>query len=346
MDTKEKKSGSSGHHRTGTTTGKHHTASTKKPASPSKKSGTVRQSPGEKSAERRRRTTASGHHTTAKPKKPTPEVVYTPARPFSRNRFLLKLLTVAAVVIAILFGTSIFFKVKTFEVSGANKYTAWQVREASGIREGDNLLTFGVSAACGRIKTALPYVEDVRIGIELPDTVHIEIVERDVVYAIGAEDGTSWLITSTGCAVEQISASSAAEYTNIIGVTIQAPGQGQQVRAAEEPEESLPEGETAPVVSGVDPDQKLSAALSIVQYLESNGVIGEAASVDVSNTGDLQLWWYEQRYQVLLGDISRLAYKIECMKAAIDQMNDYQSGVLDVSFTIWTDQPSYSPFEQ
>ena len=112
MDTRQKKSGSAGHARTGT-------ASSKRPVTRSgaHTSAPGRQTPAQKSAERRRRTTAAGG-TATKTKRPTPEVVYTPARPFSRNRFLLKLLTVVAVVIAIIFGTSIFFKVDTFVVSG------------------------------------------------------------------------------------------------------------------------------------------------------------------------------------------------------------------------------------
>ena len=43
--------------------------------------------------------------------------------------------------IAIGMGLSIFFKVDTITVTGAQKYTAWMVREASGIEEGDGLLT-------------------------------------------------------------------------------------------------------------------------------------------------------------------------------------------------------------
>ena len=146
-------------------------------------------------------------------------------------------------------------------------------------------------------------------------------------------------------AKQKINASAAGSYTIVEGVTIEAPRQGSQVEAAAQTPESLPEGETAPAVTGEDPARKLSAALSILQYLEANSVIGEAASVDVSDVGNLQLW-YGQQYQVLLGDISRMAYKIECMKAAIDQMDSYQSGILDVSFRIWTDQPGYSPFNQ
>ena len=39
-----------------------------------------------------------------------------------------------------------------------------------------------------------------------------------------------------------------------------------------------------------------------------------------------------------------IAYKIAYMKNAILQMSDYQTGILDVSFTTWPDQVGYTPF--
>ena len=44
-------------------------------------------------------------------KKASQEVVYLPPKPFNRNRLLLHLATVTAVVIALLLGVSLFFKV-------------------------------------------------------------------------------------------------------------------------------------------------------------------------------------------------------------------------------------------
>ena len=35
---------------------------------------------------------------------------------------------------------------------------------------------------------------------------------------------------------------------------------------------------------------------------------------------------------------------VDCMNDAILQMSDYQSGVLDISFTIWPNQVGYTPF--
>jgi len=56
-------------------------------------------------------------------KEPEVKIQYTPAKPFNRNRFLLHLATVIAVVLALVLGMSIFFKAKQVLVSGAEKYT-------------------------------------------------------------------------------------------------------------------------------------------------------------------------------------------------------------------------------
>jgi hypothetical protein len=117
---------------------------------------------------------------------------------------------------------------------------------------------------------------------------------------------------------------------------------------ADEPEETTPEGQPVPVT--VDATQQLQVAISILQYLEENGVIGEADRIDVTNLNDLQLWWKEDRFQVIFGDATQLSYKIKLMKTAIDgYMETYDSGILDVSMTIQPDpdkeyQVIYTPF--
>lgn len=265
-------------------------------------------------------------------RKPAPEVVYTPAAPFHRGRFLLRLVTVLAVVVSLVLGISVFFKVRTVTVSGAQKYSAWDVREASGIREGDNLLTFGKPKACGKIKTALPYVQSVRIGIKLPDTVNIEIEEAPVVYSIAAQDNTWWLMTAEGRIVEKVESSLAGEYTRIRGIQLSAPSVGEQAQAAQSipaTQETDPSAATQSITSD---SQRLEAVLNILQNLEMNGMIGAVSEVIADNLMALELK-YGQQYEVRLGDTSQLGYKIACLKQAVQQLEDYQSGVLDLSFT-------------
>lgn len=307
----------------------------------------ARRAAGTPATETRRKTPAatSGKRKQQEMAKTSPEVVYLPPKPFNRNRLLLHLLTVVAVVVALILGLSVFFKVEKIEVSGNVKYTAWDISQASGIEVGDNLLSFGQAKAAGRITTALPYVAKARVGIKLPDTVTINIEEIDVAYAIKADDDSWWLISADGKVVEKAAAGAEEGYTKILGVQVDAPQPGGQCVAYENQNaQTDEEGNTIPV--SVTQAKRLRTALDIASYLEANGIIGKAASVDVNDMSDIQLW-YGQQYQVKLGDDSQLSYKISCMNSAINGENglkQHDSGVLDISFTTWPDKVGYTPF--
>lgn len=262
---------------------------------------------------------------------PGADVVYLPPKPFSRSRLALHLVTVGAVVLAFVLGLSVFFKVDTqkITVSGADKYTAWEIANASGIRDGDNLITFSRARAAGNIKTALPYVKDVRIGIKLPDTVNIEIVEVEVTYAVRC-DSDWWLVSSDGRVIEQAPEGTEDNYTKILGVQLEDPGAGQQA-VAMQPAQTATDAEGFLIPVTVTAAKQLQTALDIAGFLESNRIIGEAASIDVNDLGSIQLW-YGTRYQVDLGDSSELLLKISQLKAALDQyLGPHDSGILDIT---------------
>lgn len=326
------------------------------------------------------------------PREDIPEVVYTMPKPFRKGQFLLKLVSVVAVVMAAVLALSIFFRVDTVRVAGTDKYTPWMVREASGIKEGDSLLGVSKARAAGRIIAKLPYVDQVKIGINLPGTVNIEITELKVTYAVQASDSSWWLVTSDGRIVDQIDKTAANGYTRILGIEIESPEKGQTAQAAplqqtEEPvektepteetveetesteetteettEESTEETEspeettadaseettepthTAPETipespvelpeqGSVTADQVLNVALEIMQCLERSEVIGQVASIDVSDPANLTLE-YGQRFHVLLGDAQRLEYKIGYMAQAVKQLEDDLTGEMDVSFAL------------
>jgi cell division protein FtsQ len=93
-----------------------------------------------------------------------------------RNRLLLGLATVAAVVLALVLAMAVFFRVEHVQVSGAEQYSAEQIKEASGIQDKSSLFSLNLFHAVAKIQS-LDYVKDVRIGIHLPNTVWIEITE-------------------------------------------------------------------------------------------------------------------------------------------------------------------------
>ncbi len=251
-------------------------------------------------------------------------------------------MTVTAIVAALVVGMSIFFRVEKIEVSGADVYDEWDIQEASGIQVGDGLLTFGHASAAAKLKANMPYIRSIRFGIKLPDTVNIIVEEEQVVYAIKDQTDLWWLMNSEGRIVEQTSVGKASNYTQILGLTVEYPTPNEKAIATEVIPTATDEmGEVIP--AAVTGAQRLNTTLQILQALESNGVVGDVASVDITRIEDIILW-YGTRYQVNLGDNSRLDYKIACMNDAILQMNEWQSGILDISFTNWPDQVAYTPF--
>ncbi len=318
-----------------------------------------------------------------------PEIIYTPPKPFNRNRFLLRLGTATAVVLALTFVLSVFFKVKVVTVSGANLYTPYQVMEASGIRKGNNLLSVGKTSAYAKIKTALPYVSKIRISIKLPDTVNIGIEERDVVYSVQAQDDAWWLISADGEVVGKTDSAEAEKHIQVSGIKLASPEQGQKAMVSEsaaddsaKPEdqdgagsaqksedqdgtesaqkpEDQEEAESAQKPddqNAAEPAQepeegtsasgalRLKVALEILQSLEKYGLVQDVTSVDVHDVGAITVM-YGNRFEVRLGNSAQLDYKVKCMKQAVGQMKDYQSGILDVSFTTWENMVGYTPFE-
>ena len=293
----------------------------------------------------------------------SPAVIYTQPAAFNRDRLLVQLMTVLAVVAALMVGLSLFFKVKVITVSGTGVYSPYTIQEASGISEGENLLTLGRNRAASQILAKLPYVKSVRIGIKLPDTVNIEIVEDDVAYAIQSNTGIWWLMNSQGKVTEMVNNSIAKNYTQVLGVTLTDPAVGavgiateltadQTTTVQETTEgETVPEETTVPLptvtTTAVTGAQKLAAALEILTAMEDDDIVGAVASVDVSRLDDIVLW-YGTQYQVNLGDandpVHPLSYKVACMYDAILQMTDYTAGILDVSFTTWENQVALTPF--
>ena len=255
------------------------------------------------------------------------DVVYLPPKPFSRNRLILHLATVAAVVIALVLCLSLFFKVEVIEISGVDRYTAWDVEQASGIEKGENLLTFGRTKAAGKIISALPYIKEARIGIKLPNTVKIEVVEVQVAYAVEGIDGTWWLVSSDGKVVDKVPEGRQGSYTKVQGVKLEKATVGNTAIAWQDPQPPTDaNGNTVPVTTTAA--QRLQAVVNIAGFLEANGIIGKIESIDVTSLQDIQMWYGDQ-FQILLGGSDQLSIKIANMKAALTQVA-YDEGVLDL----------------
>lgn len=269
-------------------------------------------------------------------KKPKPEIAYTQPRPFYRNRLIVQLLSVAAVVVAFTIGISIFFKVDTVTVTGASKYSAATIAEASAIRSGDSLLFFGRAGAAYKIKTKLPYVDTVRFRLELPGTVNIIVEEKDVAYAVQATDGSWWMMTADGILAEKTTSDVAENGSTIEGVILQNPKAGELAEAAQN---------DAQIGTATAAD-RLKVAVQILAQLEKWELFAPATRIDVTDLFALRLYCGPD-YRVELGDSGSMEEKIQMLKFALPQL-DGQGGVLKLVYNEEAEQWEviYQPWSQ
>ncbi|MBE6983298.1 MAG: FtsQ-type POTRA domain-containing protein [Ruminococcaceae bacterium] len=271
------------------------------------------------------------------------ETVYTEAKPVNITRFLIRIATVVAIVMAIVFGMSIFFKVDKIEVAGTQKYSVAQIQEASGVLNGTNLLTLNKGQIASRILAKLPYIQKVlSIGIRLPDTVIIQVEETEVSYAVQSEDGSWFLVSCQGKILEQVDGAVAYSNTRILGVKLEDPQIGKTAVASEMVAMPDVEAPSAPIT--VYNSERLSAALQIAKEMETNEVLGELATIDVSDMSNITAW-YGKKFEIRLGDGADIPKKVFSVVQAISQLGQYQAGVLDASFTTWPDEVYYKSFD-
>ncbi len=233
----------------------------------------------------------------------------------------------AAIAVAFLLSFTIFFKVGTVNISGCEKYTPELVAKASGIEIGDNLLSFGKTRAAGKIIAELPYVKEVQVGIKLPDTVNIVIVETAASYAIEGSDGSWWLMDAAGKLLEKLEGTVPTGYAKITGVLAGNPTvNGPLHPAAKAESDEQPDS----AVQSSTPEERAGAALEILAGLEKNNLMSDVTEVDVSALYDLRLRCGEQ-YEVRLGGSSELAYKLSYLSQVLSQLEEYQAGTIDLT---------------
>lgn len=130
--------------------------------------------------------------------------------------FLYKLLSVLVICGAIVAALTLFFRVDTVVITGQQRYTEEEIREASGIAEGANLVLFNKYTAAITLSVPCPYIEEISINRKLPDTLLIQVRECSIPLAV-VQDGSAWLVSASGKIVDQQEAAAAAEYAQIDG---------------------------------------------------------------------------------------------------------------------------------
>lgn len=219
-----------------------------------------------------------------------------------------------AVAVVLLFSL-VFFRVRTFEVSGNVRYTADEVVEASGITRGDILMAVNKTRTASKLLVKLPYIEEVRVYKEMPGTIRFEVVECTAVMAAKSEFSTYWLMTKDGKLLEEVDSRDDPKLSGIPvieGVSLNLPTLGQQAAFDD-------------VLSG-------KTAMNLVGAVSDAGLLGSVSEINLGDPSNITMQ-YGDNLTVWLGDGSDGDYKLQYLLAVQAQLGDGKRGVLDLSFS-------------
>lgn len=229
-----------------------------------------------------------------------------------------KILIMGAVIFAVIVSMVIFFRVRSVEVTGNRYYSAQEIIDAANIMDGDNLLTLSRGEIAGNVIAKLPYIKNVRVTRQLPDSVVLRVTEYESTYSVQDANGDYYLITAAGKATEQIDEREAKSHIVVEELTINPPTIGEVV--------------TLTCAEGKETEAKahLSALLQLLQEIENAELSKYIASVQVPSAYQMTLW-YGDRFEVRLGNREKLAYKLEFLKVVVAEQKDYVTGIIDLS---------------
>ncbi|MBQ1371584.1 MAG: FtsQ-type POTRA domain-containing protein, partial [Oscillospiraceae bacterium] len=194
-------------------------------------------------------------------------------------------------------------------------YSAEEIIAASGIQIDDNLLSLSKASVASHIHAALPYVNQIQIKKELPGTIVITVSEFDITYGIQDEQEGWWLMSREGRILEPATEESLRDHLLITGMLINVPKVGDWFK---------PSAAQGADMSEISAKQK--AVLAIIPALEETPFFKEIERVDVSTSYNVSLW-YGTRYEIRLGTVENLSYKLRFLAATLaDKEIQHRSG--------------------
>ncbi|MCI2105159.1 MAG: FtsQ-type POTRA domain-containing protein [Intestinimonas sp.] len=232
----------------------------------------------------------------------------------NRGRFggLYKIMSVILILAALVAGSAVFFRVDDVEVTGQNRYTADQIIQAAGVKQGDNLFLMNKFNVAKHLLSALPYIDEVNIRRALPDTLRITVTECVPAAVVPGEQNTWWIIDTKGKVLEQTDTDTADGTAKVNGLTAILPAPGTKLAVGDEN-------------SG-----KLQSLLDLMSAFAQYNMIGQVSAIDM--TGDANIvFGYQGRFEVKIPMTCDFSQKVWALDAMVAQLQENESGGIDLT---------------
>lgn len=201
---------------------------------------------------------------------------------------------------------TVFFNVENIVVEGEAKISEQEIIKQAGIEKGDNLFRINYSEAEDKVLNVIKDIDKVSVKRELPSTVKIVVSETQPYLNVKLDSG--YVILSKNYRVMRTDSSPDLNAVTLSGVDI----------------EKFTDGDFVDINSV----EKYDIIEQINDELKNND-IDKIKEIDVSNIVNITLN-YDNKYQILLGGVTELSYKLKFVKQVISKnLSPDEKGVID-----------------
>ncbi len=225
----------------------------------------------------------------------TPEQVR--RRVSRRQRFfhtIGRILFLGILLAAATLALTVFFKVDTITVEGAQKYRAEEIVAGMDVKQGDNLYLWNKVKVCDAMLEKFPYLQSVQIRRHLPNALVVTVTECSASVAI-ASNGGYLLLSKEGKALEQSASSNGLPV--VTGMTLT----------------DVPLGK----VLSSDSSEAADDLLTILQTLDAADMRKDLAFINLSDLHDIHIG-YLKRCDIRVDSVDNLAYYLRFAQTVIE----------------------------
>lgn len=205
---------------------------------------------------------------------------------------------------------TVFFNIDTIMVEGTAHYTAQQVIDQSGIKKGNNLFRISLDKSEKKIVSALKDIDSVKIERKFPNSLMIRVSEASAAYF--ADNNGSYITISTGGRVLKTDAAEdeTKGIIRLVGFDGSKAQTGSFFTAESNPQYAL-----------------LDKLMNVLKKYE----LSDITQVDLTSDVNLTIQ-YQGRFEIKLGSMSELSYKVKFAKNILDtKLDDTEEGVIDAA---------------
>ena len=258
----------------------------------------------------------------------------------NQRRALGVLGVLAVLALGTIVSVKLLFKVTAFRVETFDRttpadtgiYTEEEIITALGIEQNSNLFGFSTVEKTAQLQKMFPYLDDVQVDIQLPGTVVIKVTPAKEQFACMYSGG--WIVLSDTLKILRsdlsqpeglvlLSCSLPTDFTPVVGQFLMPQSYN-----------SLLDGAVTATAESAQPTAP-QVLEELLTYLQEYQLADGLTALSVLDLSDV-CFTYQDRIQVLLGNSTRLEYKIRLAASAIldaeKGLSATDSGTLDVSY--------------